>query len=94
MKRITFASTSKIDQFQTEVDELILAIAPFMIEPNEDEQDWADSVFVSDESRLGDFLSQESDLPALSEKLGLPLLERRDLIGTVAELLHQSKRPH
>jgi len=94
MKTITFASTSKINQFQTEVDELILTIAPFMIGPDEDVQDWASSVFVSDESRLGDFLSHESDLPALSEKLGLPLLQRRDLIGSVAELLHQKKRPH
>ncbi len=94
MKTIQFASTSKIEKFQDEVDAIILAIAPFMIEPGEDPQDWAEGVFVSNESCIEDFLSNPSELPALSQSLDMPLLERRNLVWEAAELLHQRKRPH
>ena len=94
MKNISFASTSKIKQFQSEVDTVILAIAPFMIDPDEDPQEWAAYVFVSDESSIGDFLSDESALPSLSQSLHVPLLKSQDLVSDVAEFLHQRERPH
>jgi hypothetical protein len=94
MKKIVYAPGNKIRLFQAEVDELILAIAAFMIEPGEDVADWANSVFVSDESRVGDFLYSGFDLGLLAERLGLPPLEHKDLVSDVAETLHQMRNPN
>jgi len=94
MKKIEFASSVAVHQLQTEVDEVILAIAPFMIEPGEDAEEWAGSVFVSDESSIGDFLNSTSELGPLAERLGLPALQMRDLIRDVAETLRQKKKPN
>jgi hypothetical protein len=94
MKKITFATREKVRRYQTEVDELILAVAPFMVEPGEDVVEWASSVFVTDESHLGDFLYPTGDLKLLSERLGLPPLEWKNSIGDVAEILHKMKDPN
>jgi len=94
MKKVTFAPGEKIRRFQAEVDELILAIAPFMIEPGEDVVEWASSVFVTDESHIGDFLYPTGDLKLLAERLGLPPLEWKDSIADVAEILHQTRNPN
>jgi len=94
MKKIEFASSVTVRQLQTEVDELLLAIAPFMIEPGEDAEEWAGSVFVSDESSIGDFLNSTSALGPLAESLGLPALQKRGLIRDVAETLQQRKKPN
>ena len=90
-KKIKYAPGERVRKFRVEIDELILAIAPFMIEPDEDIHDWANFVFVSDESSIGDFLYLDDQVRSLSEKLGLPLLQSRDLICEVAEILHQKK---
>ena len=65
-----------------------------MIEPGEDVAEWASFTFVSDESCLGDFLSFEPEVKLLSERLGIPKLQRRDRICDVAEVLHQKKHPN
>jgi hypothetical protein len=94
MKKVVFAANGKIRAYRTEVDELLLAIAVYMIEPGEDDEDWARDAFVSDESRIGDFLSFDPEVKLLSESLGLPQLSRKDFICDVAETLHQRKNPN
>jgi len=94
VKKIEFASGEKVRHFQPEVDELIFEIAAFMVEPGEDVADWASYVFVSDESRLGDFLSSADELKMLGDKLGLPALQRSDFVREVAEMLHQMRNPN
>ena len=94
MKKIEFASGDKVRHFQSEVDELILEIAAFMVYPGEDVADWATYVFVSDESRSGDFLSSANELKMLEDRLGLPALQRSDFVREVAEMLHQMRNPN
>jgi hypothetical protein len=94
MKKITFAPGEKIRRYQAEVDELILAIAHFMIEPGEDAGEWASSVFVTDESYLGDLLYPTGDLKLLAERLGVPQLRWKDSIADIAETLHQVRNPN
>jgi hypothetical protein len=94
MKKIEFAFDGKVQRFQAEVDELILAIATYMIEPGEDIADWASSVFVSDESCIGDFLTYERDVENLRKRLNIPTLQRRDFVCEVAETLYQMRNPN
>jgi len=94
MKKVVFAAGGKIRAFQTEVDELLLSIAVYMIKPGDDVEEWVRDVFVSDESRLGDFLAFDPEVRLLSEGLGLPHLTRKDLICDLAETLCQRKNPN
>jgi hypothetical protein len=53
-KKFTFADTFKVDDYEEEMNQLLLLIAHFM--EAEDKQGWADSCLVSDESELRDFM--------------------------------------
>jgi hypothetical protein len=48
-------------------------------------------LFVSDESRISDFLASDADIVLLRERLDMPKLARRDLIREVALALRGNK---
>ena len=93
MKKVVFAAGRKIRAFRTEVDKLLLMIAVYMVEPGDEVEEWTRNIFVSDESRIGDFLAFDS-VNLLSKTLDLPQLSGKDFICDVAETLHQRKNPN
>jgi hypothetical protein len=92
--KIKFAPSTTIDIYLVEVEELLVAIAKYMVEDGEDYAEWARHVFVSDESCIGDFLSQETEVVSLSDDLGLHQLRAIDRVCDVAAILHQRKAPN
>jgi len=90
-KKIEFAPAIKVEGLLTEVDELLRQLALLLKDPEESEDDWLDYVFVSDESRISDFLHTESELAEIRERLELPELKMRDLISDAALALRNKK---
>jgi hypothetical protein len=90
-KKIEFAPAVRVESLRDEVDELLRQIAPLMIEPDESVDDWVNYVFASDESSLGDFLSDDSDLVWLRERLVMPELKLQDSICDVALALSNQR---
>ena len=90
-KKIEFASAIRVESLRPEVDGLLRHIARFLKEPNESDDDWLDYVFVSDESSLADFLSEDSELVELRESLVMPELTIQDSICDVALALRGRK---
>ena len=68
---IKFAPFNRAAEYRTEIDQLLLAIAKYLIEDGESPEEWVDFTFVSNESSLGDFLSSEDDLVSLATDLQL-----------------------
>ncbi len=92
-KQIEFAATDKIDRLRPEVDELLVAIAKYMIEPGDSAEEWANSAFVSDESSIFNFLC-EKDVDSMRKDLGLLSLSGGDLIWVVAQTMRNMKTKH
>jgi hypothetical protein len=90
-EEIVYAAAVRVEALWPEVDELLRQMAHLFKEPNEPEDDWLDYVFVSDESHLADFLSADSELAALRERLAMPELAMRDSICNVALALRGKK---
>jgi len=90
-KKIVYASALRVEELRPEVDEILRHIAQLLKEPGESEDDWLDYVFVSDESRLGDFISTESDLFEFRARLGMPELNKRDAICAIALALRSKQ---
>ena len=82
--QLEFASTNRIDRLHKEVSEIMWQIASMMKEPDESEEEWLQYAFVSDESRLLEFLSEESEVIELRNRLKLPTLDWRDFFIDVA----------
>ena len=66
-KKITMASHNKIDTYIRGVNILLYNIAPYMLSEEANKSKdiviaWADSVLVTDESKLCDFLNEEDTL--------------------------------
>jgi hypothetical protein len=91
-KMIGFASTTRVDEFCEEVSELLRWFASILKEPEDTEDEWLSSTFVSDESRLADFFYLDSELEQLEKLSGINGLEMRDLLCDVAHALRQGKR--
>ena len=83
-KKIVYAAAVRVEELRPEVNEILRHIAQLLKEPDESEDDWLDCVFVSDESRLADFISNDLELQELRSRLGIPELNRRDLICAMA----------
>ncbi len=89
--KLEFASTKKIDQLHKEISEIMWQIASMMKEPDESEEEWLQYAFVSDESRLIEFLFEESEVLELRDRLKLPTLDWRDLFIDVALALRHKR---
>ena len=92
-KKIEYASTVRIEALRPEVDEILRHVAQLLKEPEESEDDWLDYVFVSDESRLADFISTDLELQELRVHLANPTLERREFICAIALALRKKRAP-
>jgi hypothetical protein len=66
---IQFADDDRVQQYPKELHKLLLYVAEIM-DTDMDPDKWVSRVFVSDLSRVGDFFGEDSDLEALSVKLG------------------------
>jgi hypothetical protein len=89
-KRIEIASTAKIEEFPKEVESLLRHLAAILKEPEESEEEWLSYAFVSDESRIADFINEE-ELICLRNQIGLPDLAMCDLMCDVALALHDAR---
>jgi hypothetical protein len=89
---VQFAPFNRVEEYRTEIDRLLLAIAKYMIEEGESHEEWVDFTFVSNESSLGDFLCSEEDLASLAVDLQLHPLSFRDLLVDVAITMRQRER--
>jgi hypothetical protein len=90
-KTIEFAPAIRVDTLRLEVDALLQELAWLFKDPDESPDDWLQYVFVSDESRLDDFLSTDSELQELRQRLALPEIKMLDSLCDVAVLFDQSK---
>ncbi len=93
-KKIVYAATIMVEELRTEVDEILRHIAQLLKEPDESEDDWLGCVFVSDESRIADFISTELELQELRVRLAVPELSRRDFICAIALAIRKKRAPH
>jgi hypothetical protein len=90
-KRIEFASTTRLDLFEDELPQIVRSLATIMKEPEDTEEDWIEYCFISDESRVVEFLYEEAELLKLRALLDLPSLAKDDLFVDVAEALHRRR---
>lgn len=88
-KEADFASTSRLDLLRPELNTILYEIALIRKEPEDTVEGWLEWCFVSDESCLLEFVSEESELNALRKSLNLPSLSVRD---SFVELASQLKR--
>ncbi len=89
-KRIEFASTYRVVEYQEAMNDLLRHIAAMMKDPETTDDDWLKYCFVSDESSLGHFFL-EDELAELSTRVGISGLRRKDLLCDVAVAVHQKK---
>ena len=89
---IKFAPSDRIEEYRAEIDQLLMAIAKYMIDEGEDPEDWVNCTFASNESSLGDFLCSEEDLTSLGNDLQMQPLSFRDLLVEVAVTMRQRRR--
>ena len=68
-RKIVFAEAIRVEEFRPEVNEILRHIAQLLKEPDASEDDWLDCVFVSDESRLADFISKDQELQSFARVL-------------------------
>ena len=78
--KITFADGTKVDQYATEVQLVLDAIAALLDEP-----DMA-GAWVSDESYPSDFALQDEHYPQLAARLGVPV-SAQDYLWQIAQRL-------
>jgi len=89
---IEFAPSNRVEEYRPEVDQLLLAIAKYMIEEGESPEEWVEFTFVSNESSIGDFLCSEEDLASLAGDLQLHPLGFRESLVDVAVTIRQRER--
>lgn len=65
---IVEAETAEVKKAASGVDRVLKAIGEIMMP---DMKDWADHVFVSDQSSVGDFFRNQEDVTKLAKKLGV-----------------------
>jgi hypothetical protein len=89
--RFESAPREETRRYEKELRALLLLIASFMIDEDDDPQIWADCCFVTDQSSIGDFLSYLDEetpkhLQALGEKLGFPVERTMYLCDVAARM--------
>ncbi len=89
--KIVCAAAIRVEELRPEVNTVLRYIAQLLKECDESEGDWLDYVFVSDESRLGDFISSDLELQALRSHLAIPELDTRDTICAIAFALRKNR---
>ena len=92
--RFEYASTRAIDSYPDECKEIFQAIAKIVLEPDEDAEDWVNSILVTDESNIGDLLTfcltdeqRQEQVNNLRLALGIPHLLSSDRVLYAACLL-------
>jgi hypothetical protein len=83
-KKITFADTFKVSDYEKEMDQLLLMIADFM--DTEDKAGWVAWCLVSDKSILWDFMPNAEQQKRLGDKLGFPVCERDYMVAIAAKI--------
>jgi hypothetical protein len=82
--KVNFAESPMIDHYDAQVNQILLSIAKHMIEEDDDPQEWANSVFVSDMSQFSDFGLNDGEMCFVSLDLGGIPVNRGDYIYAVA----------
>jgi len=63
------ADDAEVEKYQAGLRRFLIVIAPYVSKKRTPEE-WADNVFVSDQSTVGDFGLSEKELEEVSKKLG------------------------
>lgn len=79
-----FAPQDEIDKLSIFVGDIIRALSSVMDAPP--------AMYVSDESKIGDFCLEPEELEKLSKKLGVPMKDE-DLIIDVAQRMRKIRKP-
>lgn len=91
-KRIVMAEQNEVDKYQRGIDLLIYNLAPFCSNNNMEERiKWMNSVFVSDESSIYDFLSPEKT-EELFKAININGLKDNMLIWQIGKAIQEDPR--